>query len=77
MPGVPPSGKWGWREGVDWRQPGYEISDAHPVVCVSWNDAVAYTAWLSQADGASLPAPDRSGMGIRGAGGNDERTVLG
>ncbi len=41
-------GKWGWREGVDWRQPGYELSDAHPVVCMSWNDAVAYAAWLSK-----------------------------
>ena len=41
-------GRWGWREGVSWRQPGYESSDAHPVVCVSWNDALAYAAWLSQ-----------------------------
>jgi formylglycine-generating enzyme required for sulfatase activity len=41
-------GKWGWREGVDWHQPGYELSDAHPVVCMSWNDALAYTAWLSK-----------------------------
>jgi formylglycine-generating enzyme required for sulfatase activity/serine/threonine protein kinase len=42
------NGKWGWREGVDWRKPGYELSDAHPVVCVSWNDAVAYADWLSK-----------------------------
>jgi len=41
-------GRWGWRESVNWRQPGYKISDAHPVVCMSWNDAVAYAAWLSQ-----------------------------
>ncbi len=50
-------GRWGWREGVDWRQPGYEPSDAHPVVCVSWNDAVAYAVWLSQQTGRSYRLP--------------------
>jgi len=50
-------GKWGWREGVDWRQPGYETSDAHSVVCVSWNDAMAYVAWLSKQTGRSYRLP--------------------
>jgi len=34
-----------------WRNPGYRQDDRHPVVCVSWNDAVAYAGWLSQKTG--------------------------
>ncbi len=32
----------------DWRNPGYPQDDAHPVTCVSWEDASAYAAWLAQ-----------------------------
>ncbi len=39
------------RPGLSWRQPGYAQRDEHPVVCVSWNDAQAYLAWLSQRSG--------------------------
>lgn len=35
----------------DWRNPGYAQHDTHPVVCVSWEDAQAYTQWLSQLTG--------------------------
>ena len=31
-----------------WRNPGYFQDDAHPVTCVSWEDASAYVNWLSQ-----------------------------
>jgi formylglycine-generating enzyme required for sulfatase activity len=31
-----------------WRDPGFEQDDSHPVVCVSWDDAQAYIAWLSK-----------------------------
>jgi formylglycine-generating enzyme required for sulfatase activity len=30
-----------------WKRPGFDQTDNDPVVCVSWNDANAYTAWLS------------------------------
>ena len=33
--------------GSAWRNPGFEQTDAHPVVHVSWNDAQAYVDWLS------------------------------
>ena len=52
------NGCWFW-SGKDfesdpaksWRNPGYAQDDAHPVTCVSWEDASAYVAWLSQQTG--------------------------
>ena len=40
-------GAWRWTEGRSWRDPGFDQDDSHPVVCVSWDDAVAYTRWLA------------------------------
>lgn len=40
--------------GVSWRTPPFEIRGDHPVVFVSWFDAVAYADWRSVGDG--LPA---------------------
>jgi formylglycine-generating enzyme required for sulfatase activity len=37
----------------DWRSPGFLQTDRHPVVCVNWNDAKAYVAWLSSQTGKS------------------------
>jgi formylglycine-generating enzyme required for sulfatase activity len=34
-----------------WRNPGFAQTDRDPVVCVSWEDAKAYVAWLSKKTG--------------------------
>jgi formylglycine-generating enzyme required for sulfatase activity len=39
------------RAGSDWRSPGFAQTDRHPVVCVSWDDAKAYAAWLTSTTG--------------------------
>ena len=44
--------------GIDWRNPGFAQGDDHPVVCVSWNDAIAYARWMSQRTGASYRLPN-------------------
>ncbi|KAB2925173.1 MAG: formylglycine-generating enzyme family protein [Candidatus Contendobacter sp.] len=46
-----------WQAGTDWRNPGFPQRDNYPVVCVSWNDAVAYTAWLSRETGQRYRLP--------------------
>lgn len=39
---------WVQDETRDWRNPGFEGGEDHPVVCVSWEDAKAYVDWLSK-----------------------------
>lgn len=42
-----------WKNEVDtsWRQPGFKQTADSPVVCINWNDAKAYAAWLSKKTG--------------------------
>jgi formylglycine-generating enzyme required for sulfatase activity len=42
---------WELRTGANWKNPGIEQRDNHPVVMVSWFDAAAYCNWLSERDG--------------------------
>jgi formylglycine-generating enzyme len=36
---------------LNWRNPGFTQASSEPVVCVSLDDAIAYTAWLSEKTG--------------------------
>jgi len=75
---------WTKEPAASWRSPGFPQGENHPVVCVSWNDAVAYARWLSRKSGQEYRLPTeaeweyaaRSGGRIeRYAGGNDPETV--
>jgi sulfatase modifying factor 1 len=52
---------WGNVKGKSWRDPGlpgYTPQDNHPVVCISWEDAMAFCHWLTkkERDAGYLPA---------------------
>jgi formylglycine-generating enzyme len=46
--------------GRNWRNPGFAQTDEHPVVCVTWDDANAYTQWLSRTTGKTYRLPSEA-----------------
>ena len=42
---------------ANWLSPNFTQTDDHPVVCVSWQDAKAYSRWLSAVTGAVYRLP--------------------
>ena len=61
------NGKGGWGcDGQDhlvqkpeynWRNPGFDQTDEHPVVNVSWKDAMAFCRWLGHKEGKEYRLP--------------------
>jgi formylglycine-generating enzyme required for sulfatase activity len=45
------SNKWDEKQGLSWRNPGFEQTGSHPATCINWHDAKAYAAWLSRKTG--------------------------
>lgn len=46
-----------FEEQRNWRSPGFNQTEDHPVVCVSVNDAQAYADWLSESSGQNYRLP--------------------
>lgn len=48
----PGANRWGRFPGErNWESPGFAQTDAHPVVCVNWLEAMAYVQWLAARTG--------------------------
>ena len=45
--------EWKDTPGRGWASPGFAQDDGHPVTCVNWNDAEAFTAWMAKLTGQS------------------------
>ncbi len=85
-------GAWGWdperqiddfSEKYSWRNAGFKQTDEHPVVNVSWNDAVAFCKWLSRKEEKTYRLPTeaewehacRAGTKTRYYSGDDPETL--
>jgi len=53
-------GQWIVSRQHNWKNPGFQQTDNHPVVCISWEDAHAYIRWLSQTTDKSYRLPSES-----------------
>lgn len=67
-----------------WQNPGFPQTDQHPVLNVTWNDAVAMAQWLSKLEGKTYRLPTeaeweyaaRAGTRTRYASGDDPESLL-
>ena len=83
---------WGWDsekkqfsndKKYSWQNTGFKQTDEHPVVNVTWNDAMAFCNWLSKKEGKTYRLPTeaeweysyRTGTTMRYPSGDDPKTL--
>jgi len=66
-----------YHPGSSWRNPGFEQGNDEPVVCVSWNDALVYTNWLSEQTAKQYRLPTEAEWEYAARGGSAEARFWG
>ncbi len=70
-------GEWRWRGDINWDSLDDSQTAQHPVSCVSWDEATAYAAWLSQKTGQVYRLPSASEWEYAAGAGTVSRLPLG
>jgi formylglycine-generating enzyme required for sulfatase activity len=67
----------GRRPQFNWHNPGFPQTDDHPVLNVTWNDAVAFCQWLSRQEGKTYRLPTEAEWEYACRAGTDTRYNFG
>ena len=68
---------WGKSEGIYWDNPGFSQEDNHPVTCVSWNDVMEFSKWLTLKTGHFYRLPTEAEWKYACRAGNQEAFAFG
>lgn len=80
----PKTNTFSQKQEYTWRNPGFQQTNDHPVVNVSWNDAAAFCDWLSRKESQRYRLPTeaqweygcRAGTTTRYSCGDDAETLV-
>jgi sulfatase modifying factor 1 len=69
--------RWSKKSSANWQEPGFPQTGRHPVVCVSWDDAVEFSKWLTRQGGKKYRLPTEAEWEYAARGGTRGRNYWG